>query len=55
MFRATHAIDTFQSYGLLKEAKELRHYKLSITKNNYLRPDENNLFINEEKLKFNNG
>ena len=54
MFRSTHAIETFQQNGLIKSAQELGHSKISITMNNYLKPEENNLYLNEEKLRFNN-
>ena len=48
MFRSTHAIETFQ---LIKAAQELGHSKISTTMNNYLKPEENNLYLNEEKLR----
>ena len=54
MFRATHAIDTFQSYGLMKAAEELGHSQVSTTKYNYLKPDENNLYLNEENIIYKN-
>lgn len=54
MFRSTHAIETFQQNGLIKAAQELGHSKISTTMNNYLKPEENNLYLNEEKLLFNN-
>ena len=54
MFRSTHAIETFQINGLFKAAEELGHSKISTTKNNYLKPEENNLYMKEEEMRFNN-
>lgn len=54
MFLSTHAIETFQINGLLKAAQELVHSKIFSIKNKYLKPDENNLYMNEEEMRFNN-
>ena len=54
MFRSTHAIEKFQIYRLLKAAEELGHSKITTTKNNYLKPEENNIYLKEEEIRFNN-
>jgi integrase len=54
MFRSTHAIETFQKNGLIKAGEELGHSRIGTTKNNYLKPEENDLYLNEEKMRFNN-
>ena len=54
MFRSIHTNETFQKNGLIKAAEELGHSRISTTKNNYLKPKENDLYLNEEKLRFNN-
>jgi hypothetical protein len=53
IFRSTHAIETFQKNGLIKAAENLGHSRIATTKNNYLKPEENDLYLNEEKLRFN--
>lgn len=37
MFRATHAIETYQKEGLLKAAEEMAHSKISTTRNKYFK------------------
>ena len=54
MLRSTHAIETFQKNGLINAAEELGHSRIATTKNNYLKPEENDLYLNEEKMRFNN-
>lgn len=53
MFGSTHAIETFQIHRLLKVAEELGHTKIATTKNNYLKPEENNLYLKKEEIRFN--
>ena len=54
MFPSTHANETFQIHELLKAAEEFGHTKITNTKNNYLKPKENNLYFKGEKIRFNN-
>ena len=54
MFRSTHEIEIFQKNGLLKAAKEIGHSKIVTTRNNYLKPDEDNLYLKEGETRFNN-
>ena len=54
MFCSAHAIKSFKKNGLFKAAKELGHSKSANTKNSYLKPEDNNLYLNEGKVRYDN-
>ena len=49
MFRATHIINIYKKYGLELVSKELNHSRLSTTEKYYIKAEDRDLFLNEEK------
>ena len=52
MFRATHAINVFQKYGLERASKELNHSTVETTSKHYIKAEDRGLFKDEEQQLF---